>query len=130
MASLRFAFRSRPEPVEVAVEQLVVPRATIDGWTLEGTRLAETVKRPVQRELCTLLHGIAVRADTPYTYLRAADILERNGEPAQAYAVCEAWLALPASSRSTLEHDTRVIARVRDRLRTRLAADAGRGTAG
>jgi hypothetical protein len=126
---MRFPFRSRPAPVEVDVEPLVEPRATIDGWTLEGTRLAGSVPRRMQRELCTLLHGIAVRAETPYTYLRAAELLERSGEHTQAFAVCEAWLALPASNSASVAHDTRVVVRLRERLRSRLAADAARGRA-
>jgi len=129
MSSFRALFGSRPTAVEVEVEPLTAPRATIDGWTLDGTPLATSVSRTAQRELSTLLHGIAVRAETVYTYMRAADILEHSGEHAQAFAVCEAWLAHPASRNAALAHDTRAVMRTRERLRARLAAQAARGTA-
>ena len=45
----------------------------------------------------TLLHGVAVEVDTPYTYERAAVLLERAGEHGPALSVCEAWLAHPAA---------------------------------
>ena len=114
-------FRNRRPVGEVEPVELVVPRATIDGWTLEGTPLAPRVARSDQRELCTLLHGVAVRVETPWTYVRAAEMLEAVGELAQAYAVCEAWLKLPASQRVEAAHDTRQLTRTRDRLRARLA---------
>jgi hypothetical protein len=129
VSSFRSLFRGSQVAVEVDVEPLIEPRATIDGWTLDGTRLVEAVPRGEQRELCTLLHGIAVRADTPYTYVRAAEILEHSGERAQAYAVCEAWLSRSSARNVAYAHDTRAITRTRERLRSRLAAEAARGTA-
>jgi hypothetical protein len=115
-------FRNRRPVTEVEPVDLVVPRATIDGWSLEGTALATKVPRGEQRELSTLLHGIAVRVETPWTYLRAVEILEGCGEEEQAYAVCEAWLKVPASRRDEHASDTRQLTRLRDRLRSRLAA--------
>jgi hypothetical protein len=115
-------FRRRQAPAEVAPVPLVVPKATIDGWTLEGTSLARSIARRDQREMCTLLHGVAVKVDTAYTYVRAAEMLDQAGEKAQAFAVCEAWLAHPAAKRHDNAHDTRVITRHRDRLRARLAS--------
>ncbi len=126
MTSLLSFLRGRPAGPEVAVVPLVQPHATIDGWTLTETPLERSVPRDQQRELCTLLHGIAVHVETPYTYLRALDILEHCGERAQAYAVCEAWLGQPASKRPGLGSATRSITRHRYRLRARLAAAAGR----
>jgi hypothetical protein len=118
-------FRHRKPAGEVAPVELVTPQATIDGWTLDGTALAGSVRdRQLQRELCTLLHGIAVRVDTPWTYERAAAILDEAGEPAQAHAVCEAWLRRPASRESTNSQATRHLTRLRDRLRSRLAGPA------
>jgi hypothetical protein len=120
-------FRSRKPVAEVTPVELVVPRATIDGWTLDGSPLAGKLPRPDLRELATLLHGIAIRVDTPYTYLRAVELLDAAGEPAQAYAVCEAWLKTSASSRSEHTHDTRQLTRSRERLRARLATPAEAG---
>ena len=41
---------------------------------------APAAARADLRELETLLHGVAVQVDTPYTYERAAVLLERAGE--------------------------------------------------
>lgn len=63
----------RPAPgAPVPAEPLVAPRASIDGWTLAGTALDATalagrLSRDQQRELSTLLHGVDVALDTPYT---------------------------------------------------------------
>lgn len=113
----------RAEPLgPVVTAPLVTPQATVDGWTLEGTPLASAVPRPVQRELTTLLHGVAVGVDTAWTYARAVEILETAGELGQAHAVCEAWLAQPAATRPEHAARTRALTRQRDRLRHRLAA--------
>ena len=73
-----------------------MPRFSIDGWTFSGTpaRLRRLAAGPDLRDLETLLHGVAVEVDTPYTYERAAMLLERAGEHGPALSVCEAWLAL------------------------------------
>lgn len=115
-------FRSRQPVADVDPVELVVPRATIDGWTLDGTPLARKVDRAQQRELSTLLHGVAVKVDTSWTYARAAELLEGCGEPAQAYAACEAWLRHPAAQQGDNAQSTRHVTRTRDRLRSRLAA--------
>jgi hypothetical protein len=119
---LQSLWRGRQPTKAVELQPLVVPLATIDGWTLQGTPLGRSVPRREQRELCTLLHNVAIKADTPWTYEHAAEMLERFGERAQAYAVCEAWLHHPAATRADNAHYSRVITRHRDRLRNRLAA--------
>jgi hypothetical protein len=119
-------FRRRPEPVEIVPAAIPVPRFSIDGWTLTGTPLADKLTarlpRPDLRELETLLHGIAVEVDTPYTYERAAVLLERSDEPGPALSVCEAWLAHPAARWPEYAQHTRSIVRHRARLRSRLAS--------
>jgi hypothetical protein len=115
--------RRRPE-VEVAHVPIPVPRATIDGWTLEGAPVAARLAKPDLRELETLLHGIDVGADTPYTYERASVLLERAGELGPALAVCEAWRALPASRWPEYAGHSKALERRRGRLHGRLAASA------
>lgn len=117
-------FRRREVSAEIVPAAIPVPRFSIDGWTLSGTPLAAKLSahlpRPELRELETLLHGIAVEADTPYTYDRAAVLLERADEPGPALSVCEAWLAHPASKWPEYLHHTRAIDKHRARLRMRL----------
>lgn len=118
-------FRRRAPLVVSEPAVIPAPRATIDGWTLAGTPLAAAMAahlpRQDVRELETLLHGIAVEADTPYTYDRAAVLLERCGEVAVALAVCDAWLAHPAAAWPEYVHHTRALARHGTRLRARVA---------
>jgi hypothetical protein len=115
----------RPAPQEIEPSAIPVPRFSIDGWTLSGTplatKLASKLARPDLRELETLLHGIAVEADTPYTYERAAVLLERSDEPGPALSVCEAWLRHPASKWPEYVHHTKAIDKHRARLRARLS---------
>ena len=106
-------------PVETA--PIPVPRFSIDGWTLAGDPLVTKLAKPDLRELETLLHGIAVEADTPYTYERAAVLLERAGDLSPALSVCDAWLAHPASKWPEYVHHTRAITKRRARLHTKLA---------
>jgi hypothetical protein len=119
-------FRRRAEPIEIVPAAIPVPRFSIDGWTLTGTplgdKLTSRLPRPDLRELETLLHGIAVEVDTPYTYERAAVLLERSDEPGPALSVCEAWLAHPAAKWPEYSQHTRSIERHRARLRSRLAS--------
>lgn len=119
MARLPFLRRSGDRSVEVV--PLLKPSASVDGWTLAGTPLAKRLSRAESRELATLLHGVHIRADTPWTYERAAAMLEQHGEPAQALAVCEAWFALPAATAPANSQRTRAIGRRRARLRSRLS---------
>ena len=116
---------------------LVQPRRSLDGWTLEGTPLADRFGREELRELGTLLHGVGAEMRTAWTYERAADLLERAGERPQALAVVEAWFALPDDARRADAAATRSLGRRRQRLRSRLgaqntaavsAASADRGT--
>ena len=122
MSPLPNPFRRASAPPDVEPAPLVVPRATVDGWTLEGTPLATAVPRARQRELSTLMHGVAIGVDTPYTYERAVELLEDAGQTAQAHAVCHAWLTRPAASLPANAHATRSLTRARDRLRARLGA--------
>jgi hypothetical protein len=112
-----FHRRQAIPPVEPA--PIPVPRPSIDGWTLAGTSLVAKLSKPDLRELEILLHGIAVAADTPYTYERAAILLERAGEPGPAMSVCDAWLAHPAAKWPEYVHHSRAIDKRRSRLRTR-----------
>jgi hypothetical protein len=116
----------RPAPQEIEPAAIPVPRFSIDGWTLSGTplatKLASHLPRTDLRELETLLHGVAVEADTPYTYERAAVLLERSDEPGPALSVCEAWLHHPASKWPEYVHHTKAIEKHRARLRMRLSA--------
>ena len=112
-----FHRRQASPPLEPA--SIPVPRLSIDGWTLAGTSLVAKLAKADLRELEILLHGIAVNADTPYTYERAAILLERAGEPGPAMSVCDAWLALPAARWPEYVHHSRAIEKRRSRLRTR-----------
>ena len=118
-------FRRRETAVVIEPSAIPVPRFSIDGWTLSGTplgaKLAGKLRPPELRELETLLHGVAVEVDTPYTYERAAVLLERSDEPGPALSVCEAWLAHPASKWPEYVHHTRAVDKHRFRLRSRLS---------
>lgn len=117
-----FHRRAVSSPIQAA--PIPVPRFSIDGWTLAGDPLTTKLAKPDLRELETLLHGIAVEVDTPYTYERAAVLLERAGDAGPALSVCEAWLGLPAAKWPEYVHHTRAIEKRRTRLRGRLAASA------
>jgi hypothetical protein len=125
--------RRRPATDTIKPAPIPVPRFSIDGWTLTGVplaaRLASELSRPDLRELETLLHGIAIEVDTPYTYERAAVLLERGGEPGSALSVCEAWLALGAASWPEYTHHTRAVDKRRQRLRARLGTPPTTATA-
>ncbi len=112
-------FHRRQASSPVGPAPIPVPRPSIDGWTLAGTSLVAKLSKPDLRELEILLHGIAVSADTPYTYDRAAILLERAGEPGPAMSVCDAWLAHPAAKWPEYVHHSRAIDKRRSRLRTR-----------
>ena len=120
-------FRRRVLDVVLEPAPIPVPRFSIDGWTFDGTpdlaRLS-SLPRADLRELETLLHGVAVEVDTPYTYERAAVLLERAGEEGAALSVCEAWLAHPASKWAEYVQHTRAVDRQRARLRSRLSTAA------
>ena len=95
--------------------ELVRPVHGVDGWTLAGTALAGQVSWREERELCALLHAVDAGAQTPYTYARAAQVLERAGQAEQALAVLEAWLAAPAARLPRNSRATRSMRRRRDR---------------
>lgn len=99
---------------------VVAPRRSLDGWTLEGTALGARFTGEELRELGTLMHGVSAGMDTPWTYERAADILEAGGERPQALAVLDAYFALPSRTRDANPVSTRALARRRQRLRKRL----------
>lgn len=116
-------FRRRALEVDIEPAPIPVPRFSIDGWTFTGTpHLAQlsSLPGPDLRELETLLHGVAVEVDTPYTYERAAALLERAGQSRPALSVCDAWLAHPASRWPEYVHHSRVVAKHRGRLRARI----------
>lgn len=115
----------RPVTASVEAAPVPVPRFSIDGWTLAGDPVAGKLAKADLRELETLLHGIAVQVDTPYTYERASILLERAGDPGPAVSVCEAWLAHPAAKWPEYLHHTRAIDKRRIRLRTRRPGRAG-----
>lgn len=104
---------------------LITPQSSVDGWTLSGTPLAARIRREHHREVATLLHGVGIRVDTPWTYERASGLLERLGEYEQALSVCEAWLTHPASVRPTSASTTKLITKRRTRLRVRVAEERG-----
>ena len=106
-------FRRRATYALIDPAPIPVPRFSIDGWTFSGTRQD-------LRDLETLLHGVAVNVDTPYTYERAAVLLERAGEHGPALSVCEAWLAHPASHWPEYTQHTRAMEKHKARLRVRL----------
>jgi hypothetical protein len=112
-------FHRRPVTSAVEAAPIPVPRFSIDGWTLAGHPLAGKLAKGDLRELETLLHGIAVEVETPYTYERAAILLDRAGDAGPALSVCEAWLALPAAKWPEYVHHTRAIDKRRTRLRAR-----------
>jgi hypothetical protein len=125
-------FRRRVLDVVIEPSPIPVPRFSIDGWTFAGTPdLARLSGLPAAdlRELETLLHGVAVEVDTPYTYERAAVLLERVGEHGSALSVCEAWLAHPASRWPEYVHHTRGVDKHRARLRARLTTAPAAHTA-
>ncbi|WP_436773553.1 hypothetical protein [Yinghuangia sp. YIM S09857] len=103
-----------PGPVVLA------PRRSLDGWTLDGTPLAFRFGREELRELATLMHGVSAGMETPYTYERAADLLEKGGERPQALAVLDAYFTLPPHIRDANPSETRTLGRRRQRLRKRL----------
>ena len=121
-------FHRRPSVGVIDPAPIPVPRFSIDGWTLSGTpsadRLASNLPRQDLRELETLLHGVAVEVDTPYTYERAAQLLERAGELGPALSVCDAWASLPSARWPEYVHHTRAIDKRGTRLRARLASAA------
>jgi hypothetical protein len=114
-------FHRRPVTTAVEAAPIPVPRFSIDGWTLAGDPLAGKLAKGDLRELETLLHGIAVDVDTPYTYERASILLDRAGDVGPALSVCEAWLAHPAAKWPEYLHHTRAIEKRRTRLRGRVA---------
>ena len=115
-------FRRRGPLPPVTAPPLVVPRQTLDGWSLDGTPLARSVPKQDLRELANLLHGVASRAETPWTYERAAELLVHAGEDGQAYAVAEAWLGGRGARQPEHAQATRSLERTLERLRARLAA--------
>ena len=116
-------FRRRATYALIDPAPIPVPRFSIDGWTFSGTPAAAalgSLPRQDLRDLETLLHGVDVQVDTPYTYERAATLLERAGEHGPALSVCEAWLAHPASRWPEYTQHTRAMEKHKARLRVRL----------
>lgn len=86
---------TRREEGEPAVgEALPKPSRDLDGWSLKETDL-NNLRGPDARELAVLLHGIDLKVDTPWTYQRAADMLEQTGHPEMAITALDLWLSHP-----------------------------------
>ena len=118
-----------PEQQPVAVAPLVVPLASVDGWTLEGTALDGRIATADRRELTALLHCVSLRVRTPWTYERAAELLEANGQLGQALAATEAWFTLPEDVWRSHAGQTRMLDRRRQRLRSILHAQVAEAAA-
>lgn len=108
-------------------DPLPVPTATVDGWTLTGTPLAH-VRGDAGRELATHLHGIELGVETPWTYLRTAELLEQCGFPRMALTALDAWLSQPQAKERVEE--TKGVERHRNRLHDRLARAVNSGSVG
>lgn len=117
-------FRRRVMVQDMEPTAIPAPRFSIDGWTLAGTPLGQAIStrlsRTEARELETLLHEVTARSETPYTYDRAATLLEHCDELPTALAVCEAWLDSPAAAQPEYAAQTRTIDKHRFRLRGKL----------
>lgn len=98
-------------------DPLPVPHATVDGWSLSGTSLAH-IRGTAGRELATHLHGIELAVETPWTYLRAAELLEQVGFAPMALTAIDAWLSHPMAEKKPEE--TKALQRHRARLQHRL----------
>lgn len=112
--------RRAVEPEPVAVPDVVVPTYSLDGWTLESTCLRGRLPEETEGELATLLHYVRVGVRTPWTYERAAQVLEEIREQAQALAICERYFTLCGNSDS-VRQTARPLERRRNRLREQLA---------
>jgi hypothetical protein len=113
--------KSDPKGVVVLGDPLPVPVSTVDGWTLAGTGLS-SIRGDSARELATLLHGIELGVDTPWTYLRAAELLDELGWPRIGLTALDAWLSQPAAKEQP--DQTRIIQRQREKLHSRLARES------
>jgi hypothetical protein len=82
-----------------------------------------------RRELTALLHCLSLNVSTPWTYERAAEMLEANGQLAQALAACEAWFALPEDVRQDHASQNRMLNRRQQRLRSIMHAQAAEAAA-
>lgn len=90
----------------------------VDGFPYNEAALRHKgAGRPAQ-ELQALLDGVVAGADTPYTYDRAALLLEKQGEPERALEVCVAWDRVVSPSAS--ESRVAAIGKRRARLQARL----------
>lgn len=113
--------------VDVVGEPLPHPHQDLDGWTLSGTELGE-LRGPTARELAMLLHGIDLHVDTPWTYQRAADMLESTGHAKMALTALDLWLSHPHAADQP--ERTREVQRQRLKVQDRIARSvrqAGRG---
>lgn len=117
-AEMAFWRRNQGDDVVVLGDPLPVPKATVDGWTLAGTPLGH-LRGDASRELATHLHGIELGVETPWTYLRTAELLEECGFPRMALTALDAWLSHPLAGARMEE--TKLLERHRAKLHTRLA---------
>lgn len=98
---------------EIQSEPLPHPRQDLDGWTLTGTQL-DHMHGAEGREMAVLLHNIDLHVDTPWTYQRAADMLQESGHPEMALAALDLWLSHPHAADQP--DRTREVHRQRTRL--------------
>lgn len=90
----------------------------VDGWKWNDKALAAKEAGRTDEELAVLLDGVAHGVDTPYTYDRAALLLEKAGKPDQALEVCRAWLRIWSPQASEARNEK--IAKRRARLEAKL----------
>lgn len=113
----------RSQPHEVHSQPLPHPHQNLDGWTLSGTEL-DHLQGATARELAMLLHGIDLHVDTPWTYQRAADMLERAGHSEMALMALELWLSHPHAADQP--ERTREVQRQRTKLQERIVKSIGK----
>lgn len=104
--------------MDVEGQPLPHPHQDLDGWSLSGTELRD-LAGPTAREMAVLLHGIDLHVDTPWTYQRAADMLEGTGHPEMALTALDLWLSHPHAADQP--ERTREIQRQRVKIKERLA---------
>lgn len=112
---------------EVESQPLPHPHQDLDGWTLSGTLLGD-LQGATAREIAVLLHSIDLHVDTPWTYQRAADILESVGRPEMALTALDLWLSHPHAADQP--ERTREIQRQRLKVQERLLRSIGKSRRG
>jgi len=99
---------------------------SVDGWPFNRRAIAAKDAGRHQEELAILLEGVRRKVDTPYTYERAALLLERARQLQQALQVCDVWLALPEQVRHQGAATGRKIMKRRERLVAKIGGSSPR----